>query len=249
MLMQPLMDKLTQLHLPAFRRGIEEQITNPKYADLPFEERLSILVDLELLQRDNSRLKRRLKKAHFHLEAALEDFDFSPLRGVDQHQVLELSHGAWITKKLNMIISGPTGAGKTYLGCALGHSSCRNDFFVRYFRAPRFLQDLKVAHADGSYPKLLAALTRFDLVILDDWLRDALSLAQSQDLLDILDDRYGRSSTMVVTQIPVDAWHERIPDPTLADAILDRLVNNSYRLQLAGESQRRLRFPLPMSAT
>ena len=249
MLLQPLMDKLTQLHLPAFRRGIEEQITNPKYADLPFEERLAMLVDLELLQRDNSRLRRRLKKAHFHLDATLEDFDFSPLRGVDKHQVLELSHGAWITNKLNMIISGSTGAGKTYLGCALGHSSCRNDFFVRYFRAPRFLQDLKLAHADGSYPKLLAALARFDLVIFDDWLRDALSLAQSQDLLDILDDRYGRSSTMVVTQIPVDAWHERIPDPTLADAILDRLVNNSYRLQLAGESQRRLRSPLPMSAT
>ena len=249
MLLQPLMDKLTQLHLPAFRRGIEEQITHPIYADLPFEERLAMLVDLELLQRDNSRLKRRLKKAHFHLEATLEDFDFSPLRSIDKHQVLELAHGAWITNKLNMIISGPTGAGKTYLGCALGHSSCRNDFFVRYFRAPRFLQDLKLAHADGSYPKLLAALARFDLVIFDDWLRDALSLAQSQDLLDILDDRYGRSSTMVVTQIPVDTWHERIPDPTLADAILDRLVNNSYRLHIAGESQRRLRSPLPMSAT
>jgi len=249
MLLQPLMDKLTQLHLPAFRRGIEEQITNPQYADLPFEERLAILVDLELLQRDNSRLRRRLKKARFHLDATLEDFDFSSSRGLDKRQVLELSHGAWIINKLNVIISGPTGAGKTYLGCALGHSSCRNNFFVRYFKTPRFLQDLRIAHADGSYPKLLAALARFDLLIFDDWLRDALSLAQSQDLLDILDDRYGRSSTMVVTQIPVDAWHERIPDPTLADAILDRLVNNSYRLHLSGESQRRLRSPLPMSAT
>jgi DNA replication protein DnaC len=249
MLLQPLMDKLTQLHLPAFRKGIEEQITNPNYADLPFDERLSMLVDLELLQRDNNRMQRRLRKAHFHLEATLEDFDFSPARGIDKHQVLELSHGAWITHHLNLIISGPTGAGKTYLSCALGHASCRGDFFVRYFRTPRFLQDLRLAHADGSYPKLLAALTRFDVIIFDDWMRDTLSLAQSQDLLDILDDRYGHTSTIVVTQIPVDAWHERIPDPTIADAILDRLVNNSYRLHLSGESQRRLRSPVPMPAT
>jgi len=249
MLLQPLMDKLTQLHLPAFRTGIEEQITNPHYADLPFDERLSMLVDRELLQRDNSRLQRRLKKAHFHLEATLEDFDFSPTRGIDKHQILELSHGAWISHHLNLIISGPTGAGKTYLSCALGHAACRGDFFVRYFRTPRFLQDLRLAHADGSYPKLLATLTRFDVLIFDDWMRDTLSLAQSQDLLDILDDRYGHTSTIVVTQIPVDAWHERIPDPTIADAILDRLVNNSYRLQLSGESQRRLRSPVPMSAT
>jgi len=249
MLLQPLMDKLTLLHLPAFRRGIEEQISNSKYAELSFEERLSILVDLEVLQRDNGRMRRRLNKAHFHLDATLEDFDFSPSRGMDRHLVLELSHGAWITNHLNMIISGPTGAGKTYLGCALGHSSCRNDFSVRYFRTPRFLQDLRLAHADGSYPKLLAALTRFDLIIFDDWMRDALSLVQSQDLLDILDDRYGRSSTLVITQIPVEAWHECIPDPTLADAILDRLVNNAYRLQLSGESQRRLRSTMPMSAT
>jgi DNA replication protein DnaC len=249
MLLQPLLNKLTQLHLPAFRKGIEEQITNPKYADLSFEERLSFLVDLELLQRDNGRLRRRLKKAHFHLDATLEDFDFSPARGIDRHQVLELSHCAWISNHLNTIVSGPTGAGKTFLGCALGHCACRADFTVRYFRAPRFLQDLKLAHADGSYPKLLTSLVRFDLIIFDDWMRDVLSLVQSQDLLDILDDRYGHSSTMVVTQIPVDAWHERIPDPTLADAILDRLVNNAYRLQLSGESQRRLRSALPMSAT
>lgn len=249
MLLQPLMDKLTLLHLPAFRKGIEEQITNPKFAELSFEERLSLLVDLEVLQRDNGRLRRRLKKAHFHLAATPEDFDFSPSRGIDRHRVLELSHGAWITNHLNLIISGPTGAGKTYLGCALGHASCRNDFSVRYFRTPRFLQDLRLAHADGSYPKLLAALAHYDLIIFDDWMRDALSLAQSQDCLDILDDRYSHSSTMVITQIPIEVWHERIPDPTLADAILDRLVNNAYRLQLSGESQRRLRSEVPMSAT
>lgn len=207
------------------------------------------MVDLELLQRDSSRLNRYLKKAPFHLGAALEDFDFSPARGVDKHQILELSQGEWITKKLNLIISGPTGAGKTFLSYALGHASCSKDFSVRYFRTPRFLQDLRLAHADGSYPKLLAALVRFDLIIFDDWIRDALSLVQSQDLLDILDDRYGRSSTMVVTQIPIDAWHEPIPDPTLADAILDHLVNNAYRLRLSDESQRRLHSSTTMAAT
>lgn len=249
MLLQPLLDKLILLHLHAFRRGLEEQLNNSKYAELSFDERLSLLVDLEVLSRDNGRLQRRLKKAHFHLDATLEDFDFSPARGVDRHQVLELSHSAWISNHLNTIVSGPTGAGKTFLGCALGHSACRADYTVRYFRTPRFLQDLKLAHADGSYPKLLAALARFDLIIIDDWMRDALSLVQSQDLLDILDDRYGRSSTMVVTQAPVEAWHERIPDPTLADALLDRLVNNAYRLQLSGESQRRLRSSALISAS
>lgn len=249
MLLQPLLDKLTLLHLPAFRRGIEEQLSNSKYAELSFEERLSLLVDLEVLSRDNGRLRRRLKKAHFHLDATLEDFDFSPVRGINRQLVLELAHSTWISNHLNTIVSGPTGAGKTFLGCALGHSACRADYTVRYFRAPRFLQDLKQAHADGSYPKLLAALARFDLIIFDDWMRDALSLVQSQDLLDILDDRYGRTSTMVVTQLPVEAWHERIPDPTLADAILDRLVNNAYRLQLSGESQRRLRSSELISAS
>ncbi len=249
MLLQPLFDKLSLLRLPAFRKGLEEQSANPKFAELSFEERLSILVDLEVLQRDNARLSRSVQKAHFHLAATLEDFDFSPSRSVDRHLVLELSQGAWVSKHLNLIISGKTGAGKTFLGCALGHSLCRNNFSVRYFRTPRFLQDLRLAHADGSYPKLLAALSRFDLIVFDDWMRDALSLVQSQDLLDILDDRFGHSSTMLLTQIPVDAYHERIPDPTLADAILDRLVNNAYRLQLSGESQRRLRSPLPMSAT
>ena len=249
MLYQPLIDKLTLLHLPAFRKGIEEQLANPHFADLSFEERLSILVDLELLQRENARFARTLKKAQFHLEATLEDFDFSPARGVDRHLVLELSQGAWVTKHLNLIISGKTGAGKTYLGCAIGHAVCRNHFAVRYFRSPRFLQDLRLAHADGSYPALLKELARFDLIIFDDWLRDALTLPQAQDLLDILDDRFGHASTLIITQIPVDAYHDRIPDPTLADAILDRLVNNAHRLHLSGDSQRRLRSPLPMSAT
>ena len=194
-------------------------------------------------------LQRRLKKAQLHLSATLEDFDFSPSRGIDRSLVLELSQGAWITRHLNTIVSGPTGAGKTYLGCALAHAACRADFSVRYFRTPRFLQELKLAHADGSYPKLLASLARVQLIIFDDWMRDALNLFQAQDLLDILDDRYGRSSTMIITQVPVPSWLDRFPDPTIGDAVLDRLVNNAYRLDLIGESQRRLRSSVPMSST
>jgi len=246
MLIQPLLDKLTRLRLPAFRRGLEEQLTSSKYADLSFEERLSLLVDLECMHRDNHRLQRRLKKALLHLPATIEDFDFSAARGVDKSLVLELSQGTWIANHLNVIVSGPTGAGKTFLGCALAHSACRADYSVQYFRLPRFLLDLKLAHADGSYPKLLKSLARCQLILFDDWMRDALSLVQSQDLLDILDDRYGRSSTMVISQVPVNNLFERIPDPTLADAVLDRLINNAYRINLVGESQRKLRREVPM---
>jgi DNA replication protein DnaC len=249
MLIQPLLDKLSVLRLSAFRRGLEEQLNTPQYADLSFEERLALLVDLECIHRNNNRLRRRLKKAQLHLSATLEDFDFSPSRGVERSLVLELAQGNWILNHLNTIVSGPTGAGKTFLGCALGHAACRADFTVRYFRTPRFLQDLKLAHADGSYPKLLSSLAKFQLLIFDDWMRDALTLVQSQDLLDIIDDRYGRSSTMVVTQVPVNSWFERFPDPTIGDAVLDRLINNSYRLQLSGDSQRRLRSSIPMSST
>jgi DNA replication protein DnaC len=249
MLIQPLLDKLSLLRLPAFRRGLEEQLNNPKYAELAFEERLVMLVDLECIHRDNNRLKRRLKKAQLHLPATIEDFDFSPSRGVDRSLVLELAQGAWISNQLNMIVSGPTGSGKTFLSCSLAHAACRADFSVRYFRTPRFFQELKLAHADGSYPRLLSSLTKFQLIIFDDWLRDSLSLVQSQDLLDILDDRYGRSSTMVVTQVPVSNWFERFPDPTIGDAVLDRLINNAYRLELSGDSQRRLRSSIPMSST
>lgn len=249
MLIQPLLDKLTLLRLHAFRHGLEEQLGNPQFAELAFEERLSLLVDLEMNRCDNGRLQRRLQKAQLHQVATLEDFDFSPSRGIDRSQVLELAQGAWITRNLNTIVSGPTGAGKTFLGCALAHAACRMDFSVRYFRTPRFLQELKLAHADGSYPKLLVSLARFQLIIFDDWMRDALSLLQSQDLLDILDDRYGRSSTMIITQVPVGNWLDRFPDPTIGDAVLDRLVNNAYRLDLTGESQRRIRSSVPMSST
>ena len=249
MLTQPLLDKLTQLRLSAFRAALEEQLHNPQYADLPFEDRLGLLVDRECTHRDNNRLKRRLKAARLPLPATIEDLDLSPSRGLDRRLVLQLAQGEWIRQHLNILVLGPTGVGKTFLACALAHAACRHNFNVRYQRTSRLLHQTTLAHADGSYPKLLDAFARVQLLVLDDWLRDPLTRLQSQDLLEILDDRYGRSSTLVATQVPVAEWHARFPDPTIGDAILDRLVHNAYRLALKGESRRKIDSPLPMPTT
>lgn len=249
MLAQPLLDKLTQLRMPAFRAALEEQLHNPQYAELSFEERLALLIDRECTRRDNNRLKRRLKAARLQLPATIEDLDLSPSRGIERRLVLQLAQGEWIRRHLNILILGPTGVGKTFLACALAHSACRHNFTVRYQRTSRLLHQTTLSHADGSYPKLLDSLARVQLLVFDDWLRDPLTRTQSQDLLQILDDRYGRSSTMVATQVPVAEWHARFPDPTIGDAILDRLVHNAYRLNLKGESRRKSRSPLPMLTT
>jgi DNA replication protein DnaC len=241
MLMQPLLDKLTHLHLPAFREGLQEQIHNPQYSQLTFEERLALLVDQECTRRSDHRIQRRIHTAAFPFSALIEDLDFSANRGLDRRFVLELAQSTWIESHLNAIVSGSTGAGKTFLTCALGYSACRANFTVRYYRTSRLLQQLARAHLDGSYSTLLTSLAHTDLLIFDDWLRDPLTLSQAQDLLEILDDRFGRSSTLVATQLPVSEYHSRFPDPTLADAILDRLVHNAHRLNLLGESQRKVR--------
>jgi DNA replication protein DnaC len=245
MLRQPLLDQLSQLRLPAFRAALEAQFQSAHYAALPFEERLALLVQSECTQRENSRLQRGLKAAHLPGPASLEDLELAPTRGLDRSQVLELGQAEWIRSHLNTIILGPTGTGKTFLATALAHAACRLGYSVRYHRTSRLLYELTLAQADGSYPKLLATLSRVQLLVLDDWLRDPLTRTQTQDVLEILDDRCGRTATMLVTQIPVADWHIRFPDPTLADAILDRLVHTAYRLQLTGESQRRVRSPLP----
>lgn len=246
MLTQPLLDKLTQLRLLAFRAALEEQLHNPQYADLPFEDRLGLLVDRECTHRDNNRLQRRLKAARLPLPATIEDLDLSPSRGLDRRLVLQLAQGEWIRQHLNILVLGPTGVGKTFLACALAYAACRHNFHVRYQRTSRLLHQTALSHADGSYPKLLDAFARVQLLVLDDWLRDPLTRPQSQDLLEILDDRYGRASTLVATQVPVAEWHARFPDPTIADAILDRLVHNAYRLALKGESRRKLDSTLSM---
>ena len=249
MLIQPLLDKLTQLRMPAFRAALEEQLGNPQYAGLSFEDRLGLLVDQECTHRDSNRLQRRLKAAGLQLPATIEDLDLSPSRGIDRRLVLQLAQGKWIGQHLNILILGATGVGKTFLACALAHAACRQDFTVRYQRTSRLLHQTALSHADGSYSKLLDVLARVQLLVLDDWLRDPLTRIQSQNLLEILDDRYGRSSTTIVTQVPVEEWHARFPDPTIGDAILDRLVHNAHRLNLKGESRRKANSSLTMPTT
>lgn len=240
MLLQPLIEKLTNLRLTGMRECLEEQMAQPRYSELTFEERLGLLVDWEWTRRENNRIKRRLQSARLREQAVLEDMDLSPSRGLDKMQIRTLAHGNWILKRHNVIITGPTGSGKTYTGCALGREACQRDFSVRYGRTSRLLHDINLSHADGSYAKLLNAFARFNLLILDDWLRDPLSSAQARDMLEIMDDRYQRSSTMIISQLPVKDWHMSIGDPTLADAILDRVIHNAYRINLKGESRRKL---------
>lgn len=244
MLTQPLLDKLSQLKLTGFRNALEEQLHSTHYAQLSFEERLGLLLDVEVTRRTNNRLKRRIRAARFPLQATMEDLDLSARRGLKRAEVLQLAQSEWVGRHLNVLVLGATGAGKSYLACALGRAACQADYTVRYQRTSRLLQSLELAQADGSYPQLLGKLARTHLLIFDDWLRDPLSRTQTRDLLEILDDRYGRSATLVATQVPVVEWHARIPDPTLGDAILDRLIHNAYRLELKGESMRKVHSPL-----
>jgi DNA replication protein DnaC len=224
MLTQPLLEKLSQLHLMAFRAAFEDQLHNPHYADLSFEERLGLLVDIEITRRTNYRWHRRIQSASFPLQATLEDLDLSAGRGLQRALILELAQGEWVRRHLNLLVLGATGTGKTYLSCALGRAACETEFTVRYVRTSRLLQSLQLAQADGSYPQLLRSLARTHLLIFD--------------------DRYGRSSTLVATQVPVSEWHARIPDPTIADSVLDRLIHNAFRLNLSGDSMRKVHSPL-----
>jgi len=236
-----LFDQLLQLRLPAFREGLREQQANPKYAELSFEERLSLLVEQECTRRRNNRIRRALRAAAFPMQATLEDLDLAPERGLDRRQVLELGQGAWIGNHLNILVLGPTGGGKSFLACSLGTAAIRLGFSVRYFRTSRLLHALGQARQEATYPNVLRSLARTELLILDDWMRDELTPANAQDILEVLDDRYGQAATLVASQMPVADWFAQISNPTLADAILDRLVHNAYRLQLVGESQRKLR--------
>ena len=249
MLIQPLLDKLVQLRLPAFRDGLQEQLNNPKYAELAFEERLALLVDLECTRRHDRRIQRFIKLAAFPQSAHLEDLDLSASRGLERRFVLELAQSNWVDQHLNTLVLGPTGSGKSFLSCVLGLAACRTDHSVRYFRTSRLLFQLTQSHLDGSFPDLLASLAKFDLLILDDWMRDPISAPETRDLLEILDDRFGRRSTLVASQVPVNEWFQRFPDPTHADALLDRIIHNAYRLNLTGDSQRKVRSPIPISVT
>jgi DNA replication protein DnaC len=245
MLNHPTFEKLKQMRFTGMIKALEEQAQNPEIDALSFEERLGLLVDRELDERETRRLKRRLKDAKLRQEASIEDVDFRAPRGLDKALIATLAGCAWITRQLNVIITGPTGVGKTYLATALAHKACLQGYNVLYQKLSRLLEELRIARAGGTYGKRLVQLSKLHVLVLDDWGLAKLTTESQRDLLEVLDDRHGKQSTIVTSQIPVDQWHEAMPDPTIADAILDRLVHNTYRVELRGESMRKRRASRP----
>jgi len=241
MLLHPILDKLTSLRLRGMARAFTEQMQQPNINDLSFEDRFGLLVDVEVTEREDSRLQTRLRKAKLKLSACIEDIDYRTSRELDKTVILSLANCNWIKAHDNTIIIGATGTGKTYLACALAHKACLHGYTAYYNRLSRLLQELSVAKGDGRYTKLLTGLAKINVLVLDDWGLDGLNDEQRRNLLEVLDDRHGKQSTIVTSQLPVKMWHEAIGDNTLADAILDRLIHNSYRITLNGDSMRKIR--------
>ena len=241
MLRHPTLAKLHTLRLSGMAIALEEQQNLPDIEALPFADRLGLLIDREETERQNRLLKSRLSRARLRQSACLEDLDYQTPRGLDRHLMIELATGQWLREHLNLLITGPAGIGKSWIACALAHQACRYGFTALYLRLPRLIEELALARAEGTYAKRLAQLARIDLITLDDWGLIPLTAEARRDLLELLDDRHQRKSTPVTSQLPVEHWHDYLGDPTLADAILDRLVHGSYRLNLRGESMRKLK--------
>jgi DNA replication protein DnaC len=239
LLIHPTLDQLRQLGLAGMARAFEDLAATPSTGELNHAEWLALLLDRELADRQDRRLKARLRFARLRQQAAIEDVDYRTARGLDRALFQKLALGGWIEQRQNLIIEGPTGVGKSWLACALGHRACRDNHSVLYQRIPRLFADLALARGDGRYARLMRALGGVKLLILDDWGLEPLGPEQRRDLLELVEDRYGRGATLITSQVPVDRWHDLIGDPTLADAILDRIVHNAHRLQLRGESLRR----------
>lgn len=239
MMINQTLDKLHRLHLRSMAEATEEQLHNPVCASLSFEERLGLIVDREWDARESRALSRRLKVAKLKQHAAIEDVDFHSPRGIDKAAVLSLLECNFIQAHSNVIVTGPTGIGKTYIACAIGNKACRLHFSVRYFRTSSLLSAIAIARADGSFPSLMRRLERTDLLLLDDWGLYSFDQETARDIFEVLEDRTHRGSTVIVSQVPVECWHDIITAPTLADAILDRVVHNAYRIEMTGESMRK----------
>jgi len=248
MLHHPTLEKLQTLRLSGMYKALTEQINMPESETLSFEERLGLLADRELTERQDRRLKTRLREARLKHNACLEDLDYRAPRGLDRALLVQLASCRWIHDGLNLIINGPTGVGKTWIACALAQKACREGYSALYRRLPRLFEELGLAHGDGRFTKLMAGFAKTDLIILDDWGLAKLTAEQRRDLLELLDDRHANRSTIVTSQVPVEHWHEVIGDPTLGDAILDRLVHNAYRINLKGESMRKRHAQLTPTA-
>lgn len=244
MLNHQTIEKLTAMRLEGMAQALEEQRREPDIGRLEFEERLALLVERQWLWRENRALAVRLHQAQLKMAATLEDIDYRHPRGLKRAQIEQLRAAQWVAQHHNCLITGPTGCGKTYLACALAHQACRDGHRVCYYYAPKLFRELQNAQADGSLIKLLKKLARAGLIVIDDFGVAAVAGKQYRDLLEILDDRHGVGSTLITSQFPVDQWHGVINDATVADAILDRLVHNAYRLELKGESIRKTRASL-----
>ena len=251
MLMQNTLETLRHLKLHGMARALEEQRETPNTHALAFEERLALLVDRERLSRENNRYRGLLRDARLKVaQACVEDLHYKVTRGVDKSQIAALAEGAWIQRGQNLLMTGPTGSGKTWIACALAHQACRQGLSARYWRVPRLFEEIRTSHGDGSYLKLLKRLAKTALLVLDDWGLIALSTQDRADLLEILDDRLNARSTVICSQLPVETWHTYLGEPTLADAIMDRIVHHSHRIELKtqGESLRKT-LPPPDSPT
>jgi DNA replication protein DnaC len=230
---------MKSLRLFGMARALENQMELKEIRELSFEERIGMLIDAEKVARENKGLESRLKSAKLRLSACIEDLELRANRGLDRSSITALASADWVQSKQNILVTGPTGAGKTYLACALAQKACRLGYSVAYFRAPILFQDLAVAKADGRYRRLLTSISKRRLIVLDDFALAPLTDEQRHDLLEILEDRYEASSTIVASQLPIEHWHAVIGEPTIADAILDRIVHNAHQLNLKGESMRK----------
>jgi DNA replication protein DnaC len=241
MLTEPLIEKLQALRLRGMAAALEQQLASPDQTRLSFDDRLGLMIQHEIVERSSARLAQRLRWARLPQLATLEDLDTRTPRGIEPSVLAQVTDLAWIGEHLNVLISGPTGVGKSYLGCALAHSACRADYSVRFFRMPRLIDELTRYTALQNRSAFFRQLAKADLLVLDDFALTPLSEQTKRDLLEIFEDRYDRKSTLLTSQLPPEQWHQYLNDPTLADAILDRLIHNAYKIALKGDSMRKQR--------
>jgi len=244
MITHQITSKLQSLRLTGMLKALEDQSHMPDMAQLNFDERLTLLLDREDMDRRNKTFQNRVRKAKFKENACVEDLDFDPVRGLSKTTVLKFVSGDWIKEHQNIIITGSTGAGKTYLACAIAQAVCRSGYTVKYVRIPRFLRSLEVARNDGSYDKMLQDLQKTDLILLDDFGQAKLQIEEARDLLEVMDDRHGQRSVIITSQLESSKWYELIPDPTIADALLDRIIHRSHQIHVKGPSMRKTKSGL-----